>query len=586
MPDEKLIPDAPDVDVFDLFRRLGSPWESPLRATVDRSFNSYERGHQETFWARDSVNMTVYQVEATLADASEHAYWYFESGHEPDEEVLAAAVRAFEENIYPVVTAHFGGERGPGVDNDPRITILHVRNIGPLGYYSASNEFPAAIYPYSNERKMLYMNLNALPVGAPNYLGTLAHELQHLLHWSGDPNDEGWVNEGLSEVARGLAGYEFSYIGFFLASPSTTLTTWPASGSSIASYGGSTLFFEYLAQRYGGHESLGELVKRPEDGMEGVTSYLQSMGYSEEFHDVFKDWLVANYLDALEIDDYVYKDLDVSISPGRTITGPGSLAVTTPQYAGEYIEIRLPEGDAMVTFHGQAETPLLPIDAPRGGHCWWGNSGDAIDSTLTGVFDLSQVPRATLSFRTWYAIEDLWDYAYVEASRDGGETWDILEGARSSTAKPRGLRFGPGYTGHSGGWLEDSVDLTPYAGQEVAVRFEYVTDKRTFDDGICLDDMSIPEIGFFDNAEDEGIWRANGFFRTDNRAPQGYIVQVVELGERTVVREMRLDSDGAGSLALEGFGEGLEKAVVIIAPTAPKTTQRASYVVTVERVTE
>ena len=33
------------------------------------------------------------------------------------------------------------------------------------------------------------------------------------------------------------------------------------------------------------------------------------------------------------------------------------------------------------------------------------------------------------------------------------------------------------------------------------MRFEYVTDKRTFDDGICFDDISIPEIGFFDDAE-------------------------------------------------------------------------------------
>ena len=95
-----------------------------------------------------------------MSQISEHAYWYFESGHEPDEEVLAGAVRTFEDNIYPVVTSHFGGERGPGIDNDPRITILHVLNIGPLGYYSAGNEFPVAMYPHSNERTMLYMNLN------------------------------------------------------------------------------------------------------------------------------------------------------------------------------------------------------------------------------------------------------------------------------------------------------------------------------------------------------------------------------------------------------------------------------------------
>ena len=118
------------------------------------------------------------------------------------------------------------------------------------------------------------------------------------------------------------------------------------------------------------------------------------------------------------------------------------------------------------------------------------------------------------------------------------------------------------------------------------MRFEYVTDKRTFDDGICFDDISIPEIGFFDDAEDDGIWDAAGFFRTDNRVPQGYIIQVIELGDQTVVRELLVDSDGNGSLTLQGFGAGLEKVVVIVAPTAPKTTQWASYVLTVEQVAE
>ena len=281
-PDRTLIPNAPDLDLFDLFRRLGSPWDRPLQPPADRGNISFEKGHRETFWARDSVSKSVYEVEATLSQVSEHAYWYFESGHEPDEEALAGAVRTFEDNIYPVVTSHFGGERGPGIDNDPRITILHVLNIGPLGYYSAGNEFPVAMYPHSNERTMLYMNLHALPVGTSGYLGTLTHELQHVLHWGGDPTDEGWVNEGLSEVAKGLAGYGFSYVGFFLTSPATTLTTWPASGSTFANYGGSTLFMEYLAQRYGGHDSLGELVKRPEDGMEGISAYLESIGYRGE----------------------------------------------------------------------------------------------------------------------------------------------------------------------------------------------------------------------------------------------------------------------------------------------------------------
>ena len=47
---------------------------------------------------------------------------------------------------------------------------------------------------------------------------------------------------------------------------------------------------------------------------------------------------------------------------------------------------------------------------------------------------------------------------------------------------------------------------------------------------------------------------------------------------------MALGQDGNGSLTLRGFGAGLDRAVVIIAPFAPKTTQPSSYVLSVESV--
>jgi bacillopeptidase F (M6 metalloprotease family) len=197
---------------------------------------------------------------------------------------------------------------------------------------------------------------------------------------------------------------------------------------------------------------------------------------------------------------------------------------------------------------------------------------------------LTQVSQATLHFWAWYAIEESWDYAYVEISSDSGESWVILEGGLTSPQNPLGLSFGPGYTGQSNGWLEDSMDLTPYTGMEVLLRFEYVTDDALNEDGICIDDISIPETEYFDDAESDGTWDAQGFIRTDNRVPQDYLVQVIEMGDEVTIRNMPLDQDGSGSLILRGFGAGLERAVVIIAPIAPKTTQPSSYVLSVDPV--
>ncbi|MDE3267867.1 MAG: immune inhibitor A [Chloroflexota bacterium] len=578
-----LLTDAPDRDILSLIRRLRPDVELPLTIPVNPEPVAYEAGRTDTFWVADLEDLSMYQVDADLLYVSDHAYWYFQDGYEPREQDLQAAARAFDESIYPTVTGTFGTEWLPGIDNDPRLTILHTPLGGVTGYFSASDEYPKSIYPFSNEREMLYMSTSAY-VGRPPYLGTLAHELQHAAHWAADPGEETWINEGLSEVAKNVADYPFTFVKFFAADHRTQLTTWPASGeSTLPHYGAATLFVEYLAQHYGGHENLGRLVAQAEDGIEGVTAYLQSLGYEATFIDVFRDWLVANYLDSyVAAGDYSYGGLNLSVRPSAIIRDYGEHDGSAAQYSGEYLEIRLPEGDAQISFQGQPTTPILPTSAHSGSHCWWGNRGDAINSSLTAGLDLTRVETATLSFWTWYSIEESWDYAYVEVSPDGGETWTVLEGGLSSPESGLGIGFGPGYTGRSDGWQQDTIDLSPYAGGEVLIRFEYVTDEGVNDHGICIDDVSVPEIGFMDDAESPGTWEAVGFVRTDNAAPQEYLVQVIEFGDETTVRQMEVDQDGRGELVLRGFGGELEKAMVIVAPVAPKTSQPSSYTLSVE----
>ena len=574
---------APDRDMYSLAQRLRLKSEQPISRVVNPEPVSYQEGRVDKFWVVDLVDREVHQVDAVLAQVSEHAYWYFQIGSEPSREALESAAQAFEESIYTTVTGALGTEWTPGVDNDLHITILHARLQGAAGYYNASDEYPREVNPISNEREMVYMNTRNLPLGSSSYLGTLAHELQHAIHWANDSTEETWVSEGLSEVAKGLVGYDFSFTGYFLSSPATSLTDWPSDGqSSLPHYGAATLYMEYLAQHYGGHENLSRLVERPENGVEGVTAYLHFMGYQETFEDVFQKWLVANYLDSSEVDGYYYDGLDVAISPEKAVQGYGEERGTVPQYAGEYVEVQLDGGSARVSFQGQSETPLLPTTPHSGDYCWWGNRGDGIDSTLTAEFDLSRVSQATLGFWAWYAIEESWDYAYVEVSTDGGKTWDILAGQHSTPENPVGSSFGPGYTGESGGWLEESVELTPYAGMNVLLRFEYVTDDAVNENGICIDDISIPEIGYSDDAEGDGAWDARGFVRTDNRVAQRYLVQVIEVGDDIVVRDMPIDQDGSGSLTVQGSGAGNVRAVVVIAPVASKTTEAASYILSVE----
>jgi hypothetical protein len=184
---------------------------------------------------------------------------------------------------------------------------------------------------------------------------------------------------------------------------------------------------------------------------------------------------------------------------------------------------------------------------------------------------------ATLVFKAWYSIEQSWDYAYIEISQDEGRTWEIISGTSASFTNPLGRGFGFGYTGQSDGWMLETVDLSPYAGNKVLLRFEYITDESKHDFGLCVDDISIPELNFFDSVDEtNSIWLNRGFIRIDNMIPQPYLVQLIEIGDTVSVQEILLDESGAGRLVIIP-SETISKRVVTISPVSEKTTLSSSY---------
>ena len=574
---EERFPEAPDRDLYELARSLVLKTEETISRTVNPDPVSYAEGRQDPFWMIDITEARVYKTQATLRLVSPHAYWYVEVGLDISRSDLEEASEIFEQEIYPRVTAAFGTEWTPGVDNDPHLTILHAYLAGAAGYFSSVDEYPTSIQLHSNQREMFYMS-DALRVNSTEYLAVLSHELQHAIHWNGDATEETWVNEGLSEVASAVAGYSPAHRQAFLRSPTTSLVDWPLTHSASPNYGAAFLFLDYLSAHYGSRADLASLVQDPLDGIPGINAYLSRLGYDVTFRGVFKDWVVANYLDEPGDGPYSYPDQDVRARVTGRMGKFGERESSIPQYSAEYTAIDLIEGDIIVRFQGQRETALLPVPVDEDG-CWWSNRGDSVSSTLTRPLDLSDVGRATLTYRVWFDVEEDWDYGYVEVSNDDGSTWDILEPPRASTANPVGNSYGPGYTGSSNGWLDESVDLTPYSGQRVLVRFHYVTDDAINGAGLCFDDISVPEIGFSDDVSDGG-WRSDGFFRTDNLVPQDYIVQVIAVGDGARVRQMVLDDEHLrGEIVIRDL-ENLEDVVLVVAALAPKTLQEATYTLT------
>ena len=540
----------------------------------------YDVGRVDPFYVTDLVDRRVFTTEASLRLVSPHAYWYVENGINVSQSSLESAAEAFEEEIYPRVAASFGTEWSPGIDKDGHLTILHASLRGVAGYFSSADEYPTAVYGFSNQREMIYLNAGSLSVGSSSYLSVLAHELQHAVHWNGDPTEETWVNEGMSELAAKLAGYDPASQSVFLRNPIISLTNWPDQ-PNVSSYGASYLFFDYLAAHFGTQDHLKLLVEDPADGIAGIDSFLTKVGSGATFPDVFRNWVIANLLDEPGDGPYSYPDNDVRLRGIRVLESRDDVISSIPQYSAEYFSMDDVDEDLTIHFAGHRQSSLLPVEL-IGESCWWSNQGDSISSTLTRELDLTGVTNAILSFEAWYEIEEEWDFAYLEISLDEGSTWDIIDAEGTSSIDLLGNSFGPGYTGRSEGWTEVDVDLGKYTGKMVLLRFQYVTDESQHWTGICFDRIAVPQIGFLDDGTSDGGWVAEGFRRIDNLIPQQYMVQVVEVGESNIVKEMELDADNIGELTVAATVD-LDRVVVVVAALAPDTRQPAEFRLSVNR---
>lgn len=573
-PDE--IPEPPDADLIDLvlrFRELAAG--TPLLAP-DPGDEVLMPGRIDTFSVLNLIEETPYDIQAELRFVSPHAYWYFDVAVDVDTRNMVVIAARFEDEVYKTVTDVLGIEWAVEPSPGQRIVLLHTPVDGAAAYYSSKDDFSTHVHPDSNERKILYLD-TALRLGSEPYYGTVAHELQHAIHERADPSEETWVNEGMAEVARNLTGRDLVFAPSYLLAPSSSVVNWASRPKSVGpNYGASSLFLSYLLGHYGGNEGARALLDEPADGIDGVEAYLQKTEQGLSFDEVFEDWAVANLFD-LNSGVYAFPNLEVR-PPAISSLIEGDNTFSLPQYGVAYVKL---EGD-LLTFEGGDSVDIVPHEEG----CWWSNAGDSIDTTLTRAFDLTDVSEATLRLRLWYNIEKSWDYAYVTVSSDGGVSWTIAPGSLASFGNPVGNTLGPGYTGATDGYVRDTVDLSAFAGGEVMVRLEYVTDESTTADGLCVSRIQLPELDYnYEVSSGSGGWDAEGFFRISRPLEQRFSVQVVawDEGRKNVgVQKLTLDQQNNGQLELQELRERFDEIVVVVVPMTRDTRQDATFELRVE----
>jgi hypothetical protein len=517
----------------------------------------------------------------------EHCWIYLEDRAGVADAAIMHIGETFDNEIYPRVSAELGVPAMPGIDADPRITILLADLHGLGGYFTQIDNEPSTIERTSNERKIIYLDVSAAPPGSSAFDGNIAHEYQHLVHYSLNPAAPAWINEGMSELIRWQVTNSTLNIPAFEAAPDTQLNDWPAlgDGSALPHYGAAESFLRYLLNHYGGMEQMRRLASAPGDGVTEVNAFLAGGGYQTSFEDAVAGWLAANLINDPAGGRYSQDDKSISVDSIETLAVPASFDGTVHQFGARYYSISPVGGGVTVDFAGMQTVAAGPPKPSNGGDYWWSGRGDSIDSTLTTPpLDLSTVSHATLQFDTWYDIERDFDFGYLEASRDDGVTWNALRAGHSTVENPLGIALGPAYSGKSGSdptaWVHESVDLTPYAGSRLLLRFEYVTDEAANRNGWAVANIRVPEIGFAAPASGDSTWPAQGFRRIQGDLPQRFILQAIETDSNgsTTVQRVDLNPNNRGTLTVSA---DVKKLVLIVAGATDHIRTPAAYHLTV-----
>ena len=575
----------PIADLFDLTRRLkgrdgtpGLPFTAARQRAPDEAV-----GAATEFWTYDFDAKKNVKVTATLQVLTDHSKWWVENGVTIDPVAIQTTATTFETKIYPADRGAYGSEWTTGIDADPRVDILVARIPGrAAGYFSSADELPVWVNQFSAEREMIYVNATSAHFPSDNMYSVLAHEFCHMIQFNKRVRSVVWFNEGQAQLCERFVTSGNGFDQQFLRQPDTQLNDWSdLDKDATLHYGAALLFLEFLRQHAGGDDLINALLAHGVDTPVDVDAVLRARG-QPGMDEQFADFVAANALIGSSPDaKYAYSGTRLTAagpSAQDRVTSGNELKSTVHEYAARYVA--LPQAAVHVTFSGQPTQRVIPTDAHSGRSFWWSDRVDGLDSTVTREVDLSSATKATLSFWSWYEIEPDFDYGYVSISTDGGTRWTTLRTDATTADDPNGNNLGNGMTGHSGSgtkpaWVKQTADLGAYAGKKVRLRFEYVTDGALNFNGLAIDDIAIPEIGFSDDAEQDNGWAANGFIRSSNAVKQRYVVQVIRPGATPSV-ERHVVEDGTLEIDVDGSSDRKAPLIAVTA-LAPRSTEPAGF---------
>jgi len=391
------------------------------------------------------------------------------------------------------------------------------------------------------------------------YEGTIAHEFEHLIHNDVDGNEDSFIDEGIASLAMQFIygpTVSSSDLAYALYYHRDSLTDWDG---ELYDYGNTEMWQDYLWERAGGGNLFAPLAARIKDGydpfantpdkfvdpgdaftwnliheqangLEGVANLVGGMANVEKLH---RDWTLANLLDGKVSEPaWNYRNFELGGADSEFISIQDGIKYYKAEVGGNMPPTRKnvwrnaatePWGAYYRNFYGSAPGLQMTFSGPKtagvaaaaGTYEWYSGLGNMLDINVARQVG-GVTAGSTLTFQTWYDIEDQWDYGYVEGSADGIK-WVKLQQVSALPAAIDNLNNssawdGPGgFTGNSAGWQKAEFSFGDLSGT-VWVRFRYMTDEASNGAGWYVDDV---KAGSYVDDDTTAGWTNAGFAWTN-----------------------------------------------------------------------
>ncbi len=240
-----------------------------------------------------------------------------------------------------------------------------------LGYFSPYDQTDN---PGSNQMNILYIDSRE-GIGTQNagaiagLVSTLAHEYQHLIHFRYNPNSETFFNEGCSEAASTICGYNDRHNTLYLTASNIPLLRWSNNSdfnSLEVDYERAMTFVRYNYEQFG-ETFLKKFVTTQSTGMNRIASALTQIGSSVTWQNMLKGYMVANYVRKSFSDpQYTYRlalsSTFAHVTNSYNGTFPATGQVTLQQYAPAYNYYNFTKQQGMtIRFNGPQSFKVMAL---------------------------------------------------------------------------------------------------------------------------------------------------------------------------------------------------------------------------------